>query len=81
METDEGGECIGLFAWVRISVGITKPLKRILTLKQKGEEAILMLVKYKKLPDFCFCCRLDWHQVREYIEYKGQAKEKLIYGW
>ena len=80
VETDEEGECIGPFTWVRISVDITKPLRRILILKHEGEEDIVMLIKYERLPDFCFCCGLIGHQFRESIKYKGQPKEKLIYG-
>ncbi|KAH9716467.1 hypothetical protein KPL71_021472 [Citrus sinensis] len=82
VETDEEGECIGPFALVKISVDITKTLRRILILKQEGEEDIVMLIKYERLPDFCFCCGLIEHQFRECIKYKGQSKEKLIYnGW
>ncbi|KAK9178425.1 hypothetical protein WN943_027615 [Citrus x changshan-huyou] len=80
VETDEEGECIGPFAQVRISVDITKPLRRILILKQEGDEDIVMLIKYERLPDFCFCCGLIGHQFRECIQYKGQPNEKLIYG-
>ncbi|KAL9462516.1 hypothetical protein AB3S75_000507 [Citrus x aurantiifolia] len=80
VETDEEGECIGPFARVRISVDITKPLKRILILKQEVEEDIVMLIKYERLPDFCFCCGLIGHQFRECIQYKGQPKKKLSYG-
>ncbi|KAH9769036.1 hypothetical protein KPL71_011840 [Citrus sinensis] len=86
VETDEEGECIGPFARVRISVDITKPLRRILMLKQEGEEDIVMFIKYERLPNFCFCYGLIGHQFRECIKYKGQPKEKLIYevsgeGW
>lgn len=81
VETDEEGECIGPFARVRISMVITKPLKRILTLKLEGEEDILLLAKYEKLLDCCFCNGLIGHEFRECIKYK-QQKEKLIYrGW
>lgn len=79
VETDEEGECIGLFAQMIISMDITKTLKRILTLKRKGEEDISMLAKYEKLLDFCFCSGLIGHQFRECIKYK-QQKKKLIYG-
>lgn len=52
VEADDSSECIWKYAKVRISVGITKPLKRIIFLKQKGEDNILILVLYERLPDF-----------------------------
>ena len=64
-ETDAAGECIGNFLRMRISVDITKPLKKIVVLEQmekKKEESeegnkkedIPMLMHYERLHDFCF---------------------------
>lgn len=68
VEADSSGECIGKFVRLRISVDITKPLKKVVVLTQEdvdNEEAndddedkedISILVVYEKLPDFCFYC-------------------------
>ena len=91
VETDAAGECIGKFLRMSFSVDITKPLKKIVVLEQmekweeKNEEEnkkkeIPMLVQYKRLPDFCFCCGRIGHQYRECSHYKSQSKDQLAYG-
>lgn len=59
--TDALGECFGEFVCIRVSVAITKPLKKLIVLKQEGEEDIPMPVVYERLPDFCFCCGCIGH--------------------
>lgn len=82
VETDAAGECFGQFLRLRISVDITRPLKKILELEQEGqaEEDIPMQVMYERLPDFCFCCGRIGHQYRECAHYKSQSKDELAYG-
>lgn len=92
VETDSSGECIGKFVTLRISVDITKPLKKVVVLTQddvdyggvnddeEDKEDFSMLVVYEKLPDFCFCCGRIRHQYRECIHYKSQSKDELAYG-
>lgn len=82
VETDATGECFGQFLRLRISVDITRPLKKILELEQEGqaEEDIPMRVMYERLPDFCFCCGRIGHQYRECAHYKSQSKDELAYG-
>lgn len=63
---------------MRISVDITKPLKKIIVLEdEKGNktEDIPMLVYYERLHDFCFCCGRIGHQY-----YKSESKDELAYG-
>lgn len=62
---DTQGECFREFVILWVSVDIIKPLKRIIVLKQEGEEEILMPVLYEKLPDFCFCCGCIGYQFWE----------------
>lgn len=78
--TNAHGECFGEFVRIRVSVDITKPLKKLIVLKQEGEEDIPMPVVYERLPDFCFCCGCIGHQFRECTEYRGQQKEDLPFG-
>lgn len=82
VETDATGECIGQFLRLRISADVTKPLKKIIELEQKGEdeEDIPMRVMYERLPDFCFYCGRIGHQYRECAHYKSQSKDELAYG-
>lgn len=69
--TDAHEECFGEFVRIRVSVDITKPLKKLIVLKQEGEEDIPMPVVYEQLPDFCFCCGCIGHQFRECTKYRG----------
>ena len=80
VETNENGECFGEFTRIRISINITQPLKKILSLKQEGETDISMPMVYEHLPDFCFCCGIIVHQYKECTQYQGQPKEELLYG-
>lgn len=79
IEADDAGDCIRQFARVRISVNITKPLKKVVYLQSEGDK-IPLPVLYEKLPDFCFCCAHIGHQFRECVNYEGQPKEELRYG-
>ncbi|KAH9781102.1 CCHC-type domain-containing protein [Citrus sinensis] len=67
VDTDAAGECFGQFLRMRISVDITKPLKKLIELEQEGEEEedIPMRVMYGRLPDFYFYCGRIGHQYRE----------------
>ena len=82
VETDAAGECIGQFLRMRISVDVTKPLKKIIELEQEGEdnEDIPMRVMYERLPGFCFCCGRIGHQYRECVHYKSQSNDEMAYG-
>ena len=80
VDTDEGGECVGPIFRTRISVNVTKPLKKIIFLQQEDGAKTPIGIQYERLPDFCFCCELVGHQYRECLKYNGQPKEKLAYG-
>ena len=51
VEMNENGLCIGQFVRVRISIDITKPLKKVVFLQQDRAK-IPMPILYEKLPDF-----------------------------
>ena len=90
VEADAAGECTRNFLRMRISVDITKPLKKIVVMEQMEKEEeeseegnkkedIPMLVHYERLHDFCFCCGHIGHQYMECRYYKSQSKDKLAY--
>ncbi|TXG70673.1 hypothetical protein EZV62_005608 [Acer yangbiense] len=56
------GECFGKYLRVRVAIDISQPLKRFLMmdLAEDGSESLLLL-RYEKLPDYCFCCGLVGH--------------------
>ncbi|TXG73646.1 hypothetical protein EZV62_002225 [Acer yangbiense] len=60
------GECFGKYMRLRVSIDVTKPLKRCLRvdLTDKGTETILLLC-YEKLPEYCYHCGLLGHSHRE----------------
>lgn len=46
----------------------------------KEKEQIPIMVQYKKLPEFCYCCGCIGHQYREYVDYKNLSKKEPSYG-
>ena len=81
VEIDDEGECIGLYARVKVSIDITKPLQKIVFLELEDEDDEVKLpVLYERLPDFCFCYGIIGHQFKECLAYNWRPKEKLPYG-
>lgn len=76
--TDAQRECFGEYMRIRVSVNITKPLKKIIVLKQEGEKDIPMLVVYERLPDLCYSCGCI--VINSENEYRDQKKEELPFG-
>ena len=62
---------------MRISVDITKPLKKILFIKtEEKKKKISVAVEYEKLPDFCYCCGCLGHLYKECTKYKRAANKR-----
>lgn len=80
--TDDNGDCFGKYIRLRISVDVTKPLIQMLELEQEdeGEKPVPMLVRYERLPDFCFVCGCIGHQYRICAKYKNQSRKEMEYG-
>ncbi|KAH7570300.1 hypothetical protein JRO89_XS05G0083100 [Xanthoceras sorbifolium] len=57
------GDCIGKFIRIRVQIDTLKPLKRGLRLQLEGNrEEITTLLRYERLPEYCFCCgMIDYH--------------------
>ncbi|TXG46182.1 hypothetical protein EZV62_028316 [Acer yangbiense] len=59
------GECFGKYLRLKVAIDISKPLKRFLRLELvKGEKSILLL-RYEKLPIYCFHCGFIGHSHQE----------------
>ncbi|KAL5829848.1 hypothetical protein ACOSQ3_019316 [Xanthoceras sorbifolium] len=66
IDVGASGNCLGKFLRLRVEIDTSRPLKRVLKLKLDGmEEEKLLLLKYERLPEYCFCCGLLGHAYRE----------------
>ncbi|KAL5790597.1 hypothetical protein ACOSQ2_005485 [Xanthoceras sorbifolium] len=56
----------GKFLRIKVRIDITKPLKRGIRMRLENfETMITALIKYERLPDFCYGCGFIGHSVRE----------------
>ncbi|KAL5753227.1 hypothetical protein ACOSQ2_023734 [Xanthoceras sorbifolium] len=66
IDVGASGDCFGKFLRVKVSIDVTKPLKRVLRVKLDGSKAEkMLLLKYERMPEYCFCCGLIGHPFRE----------------
>ncbi|KAG6519595.1 hypothetical protein ZIOFF_023089 [Zingiber officinale] len=65
IDSGEGGNFIGRFARVRISLNITTPLlKGVSVGVGEGIENVMALFVYERLPDFCYACGRVGHNAK-----------------
>ncbi|KAL5862157.1 hypothetical protein ACOSQ4_003453 [Xanthoceras sorbifolium] len=56
----------GKFLRIKVSIDITKPLKRGIRMRLENfDSMITALIKYERLPDFCYGCGFIGHSFRE----------------
>ncbi|KAL5790678.1 hypothetical protein ACOSQ2_005566 [Xanthoceras sorbifolium] len=56
----------GKFLRIKVRIDITKPLKRGIRMRLENfDPLIIALIKYERLPDFCYGCGFIGHAVRE----------------
>ncbi|KAL5823122.1 hypothetical protein ACOSQ4_021022 [Xanthoceras sorbifolium] len=56
----------GKFLRIKVRIDITKPLKRGIRMRLENFETLITaLIKYERLPDFCYGCGYIGHSVRE----------------
>ncbi|KAL5827836.1 hypothetical protein ACOSQ3_019688 [Xanthoceras sorbifolium] len=68
LEVDPGssGDCLGKFVRVRVVVDVSKPLRRGLRVSLGDpEEVCVVVLKYERLPNFCYFCGRVGHLIRE----------------
>ncbi|KAJ4706539.1 Zinc CCHC-type-like protein [Melia azedarach] len=69
VESRQTKACLGKYMRVRVKIDITKPLKCSLRVQLEGEEQLsTLLIRYERLPNFCFHCRLIGHVQRECLQ-------------
>lgn len=56
---------VGAFLGVRVTIDITKPLRRGIKLRLSGDKEVWCPIQYEKLPDFCYQCGKLGHSIRE----------------
>ncbi|TXG63821.1 hypothetical protein EZV62_010815 [Acer yangbiense] len=67
------GNAGGKFMRVKVRIDISKPLKQWLCLKlSKNEEIIVVSMKYKRLPEFCFTCGRVGHGIMECLDVEAR---------
>ncbi|KAL5780466.1 hypothetical protein ACOSQ2_011203 [Xanthoceras sorbifolium] len=66
IDTGASGDCMGKFLRIRVSIDISKPLKRGIRVSlDDSEETIMLLIRYERLPEYCFGCGMVGHHVRD----------------
>ncbi|KAL5823915.1 hypothetical protein ACOSQ4_021815 [Xanthoceras sorbifolium] len=68
LEVDLGssGDCLGKFVRVRVVVDVSKPLRKGLRVSLGDpEEVCVVVLKYERLPNFCYFCGRVGHLIRE----------------
>ena len=84
IDAERGQMALGRYLRVRVSINISKPLKRGSRIALSGGESILAIFKYERLSDFCYICGRLTHQELECDEVvkmrKMGEKAKREYG-
>ncbi|KAL5776325.1 hypothetical protein ACOSP7_009251 [Xanthoceras sorbifolium] len=69
----------GKFLRIKVRIDITKPLKRGIRLRLANfDTMITALIKYERLPDFCYGCGFIGHSFREC--YNSEVRKNIMEG-
>ncbi|KAL5823688.1 hypothetical protein ACOSQ4_021588 [Xanthoceras sorbifolium] len=85
-EVDAGasGDCLGKYIRVRVEIDIGKPLQRFLKVNLgSSAKDVVMLLRYERLPEYCFECGMMGHSIRECdcgLGPGGRGKDEVAYG-
>ncbi|KAK6132622.1 hypothetical protein DH2020_033629 [Rehmannia glutinosa] len=64
VDCDQSGSVVGRFLRIRAEIDISKPLRRVFQIDFMNHK-VTVLLKYERLPDFCFFCGRIGHLVRD----------------
>ena len=62
VDVEEGQMVWGRYLRVRVVINIKKPLKKGSKITIPGGDTVIAVIKYEKLPDFCYMCGCLDHQ-------------------
>ncbi|TXG58368.1 hypothetical protein EZV62_016197 [Acer yangbiense] len=64
IDLGESGHCWGEYLQVRVGIDANKPLRRVLRVDLGGseKEVVVMLLRYERLPKYCFHCGMLGHE-------------------
>ncbi|KAK6123351.1 hypothetical protein DH2020_042911 [Rehmannia glutinosa] len=79
VDCDASGSAIGKFLRIRVEMDISKPLRRILQVDYQSHK-ITVVLKYERLPDFCFFCgKIDYiiDKIKNDLGFHGFAVDPI----
>ncbi|KAL5830504.1 hypothetical protein ACOSQ3_019972 [Xanthoceras sorbifolium] len=85
-EVDAGAsaDCLGKYIRVRVEIDIDKLLQRFLKVNLgSSAKDVVMLLRYERLPEYCFKCGMVGHSIRECdcgSGLGGRGKDEAAYG-
>lgn len=65
LEIDSDGIEWDTSARLKISMNVTKPLRRVQKIHNSKDNVVLIEIKYERLPTFCYACRIIGHVERD----------------
>ncbi|GER41574.1 cellular nucleic acid-binding protein [Striga asiatica] len=82
VDEGEGGNFWGRFARVRVSLKLSNPLKKCVSVRveNQADEVIILLV-YERLPDFCYLCGRIGHVLKECEATEGNSENLPFGSW
>lgn len=82
VDMGEGGSCMGMYARVRVSRQVDLPLRCCISLNAANNSSCeLILLRYERLPDFCYACGCVTHTIRECTDEKADKKNLMFGCW
>ncbi|CAL9013385.1 unnamed protein product, partial [Prunus brigantina] len=76
------GECLGKFLRIRVSVDVSKPLRRGKKMLLPSGNNVFVEFRYERLPEFCFCCGRMGHvfKVCSFVDQVSKQADDKPYG-